>query len=217
MTAKEGDGFLHVHQSADDGDDDGSPDADVAKNPCVVQGAIAEAGAVVDVEENHQDGDGLKSHFEFSTELGAEGVAAAFHGAAEAGDEELAGEDDDDHPWGDAGDGGRVLGDALLGEVFAGEKDEAAEDQDLIDEGIDDAAEGAFDFPFSGEVSIEKIGDEGGEIDDEGDIEPDFVAVAGDGALVLVVGEHYEEDAGQNEAGGGEGVGDVAEHRSVGL
>ncbi len=88
--------------------------------------------------------------------------------AADGGDEEFAGEDDDDHPGVDAG-GVLFLDVDGVDEVVGGEKDEGAADEDLVDEGVDDAAEGGFDFPAAGEVAIDDVGECGDDEAGEGD------------------------------------------------
>ena len=69
----------------------------------------------------------------------------------------------------------------------------------FVDEGIDDSTEGAFDVPAAGEIAVEEVGDQGDEVDEEGDVEQLRVAVAA-GRVVFVIGEHAEEDGSQHKA-----------------
>src|SRR5437667_8326589 len=93
-------------------------------------------------------------------------------------------------------------------EVLASEKREAAEDQHLVDERIRDPAEGAFDFPFARQVSVEKIGEQRDRINDERFVQQPSIAAA----FELVEGEHREEHDCKHESQGGQKIGDVTEH-----
>ena len=101
-----------------------------------------------------------------------------------------------------------------IGEIFSREEDEASQHQHLIDERIDHAAEGAFHFPSPGKVSIEEIGEQGDEINDQGDVEPEFIAMVVERALVLVIRQHGEEDARQHEPRRGQSIGHVPKHEA---
>src|SRR5437660_138894 len=84
--AKEGDGAGDVRQAAVEGDDDGSPDAEVAEVACRLLVAVLEQpGAKGDVHEDDQDGAGLKSHLEFSRPDGAERLSGGFADSAQTG------------------------------------------------------------------------------------------------------------------------------------
>ena len=116
--------------------------------------------------------------------------------------------DDHGHPGGDAGDGDVLeLGEFLVTDEFgAGEKDKAATDEDLVDKGIDDAAEGGLHMPMAGQITIEHIRDAGDDEDDEG---PPHGAGKGIG---LVDVEERKEEGRQEETGDGDEVGDLAIH-----
>jgi hypothetical protein len=96
-------------------------------------------------------------------------------------------------------------------EIFAGEEGEAAQHEDFVDQGIDDAAEGAFGLPATGEVAVEEISGDGDEVDGQGEVQKSWITAA----LVLIPGEHQEEDACQDQADAGQGVGDEAEHEGI--
>lgn len=66
---------------------------------------------------------------------------------AEAGDEELSGDD--------------KCGDPDGADCFCGEKDETGADEDFIGEGIEEFAEGCDEVEFTGEVAVEEVADGG--------------------------------------------------------
>ena len=106
-------------------------------------------------------------------------------------------QEDDDDSRGDAGERfhdhggcGAMRGGFGDDEIFPGEEDERAEDENFIDKRIDDPANCAFDFPAPGEKTVEEVGDQGDQIDMNGGIQEPGVA----SAFILVVGQHDEED-----------------------
>src|SRR4051812_23787574 len=196
MFAIEADRALDVEHAADDGDGDGGGDAEVANVGGRLQiSTIGEHLVVVHVNQDDQDRDRLHDHLQLAAEGCAEVLALAFTLAAQAGNEQFAGHEDDDDARRDAADRVHALlhlaDDLVLNdEVLTGKEGERAQDQDLINERIDDAAECAFDLPAAGEEAVEKIGDQRDEVNDERNPEKGRVAAP----FVLVVGQHAEED-----------------------
>ena len=75
-------------------------------------------------------------------------------------------------------------------------------------ERIDDSAEGSFDFPFAGEISVEEIGEQRDRIDDERFIEQPPIAAT----FELVERQHREENDGENQSQSREEIRYVTEH-----
>src|ERR1700677_394897 len=86
LLAEEGDGFLDVHQSAGDGDENRSPDGDIADDCGGVKLLGVETAAVIHEDQDDENCCGLEAHFKFSAELCTEGFADVFHAAAKTGD-----------------------------------------------------------------------------------------------------------------------------------
>lgn len=162
-----GDGSLDIGDRAEDGDEDGRPGGDVDDPSADVVGLPM---GKCKHQQDDRHGGGLGDHFPLAGPDGGEVASFALDEASEAGDEEFAAEDEDSHP--------RVnprrleVGDLIAdhgrcGERGPGEADEGAEDEDLVGEGVHDAAEAGDAVPGAGEFAIEDVGD-GGEDEDGG-------------------------------------------------
>ena len=116
-------------------------------------------------EDGGDDGDDLDDGFELADLGGLDGEAFGGGDGAEAGDEELAADDEDGDP---GGHDARVVGD---------QEDEGGGDHELVGEGVEQHAEGGDLAAAAGEVAVQAVGD-GGE-DEEGGGEDLLLAVAG--------------------------------------
>jgi hypothetical protein len=107
---------------------------------------------------------------------------------ADASNKKLAGDNQGDEPDGE--------------EACTKETDEGDGDEKFVGEGIEKAAEIGLDFPQAGEVSVEPIGESGG--NEESESEPS--GPSGDGGMGAGL-EKNEEDKGGDDAGNGKPVG----------
>jgi hypothetical protein len=99
-----------------------------------------------------------------------------------SGDQKLSGDHEGDKP------DGKKAG--------AEETDKSDGDQKLVGEGIEKAAEVGFDFPFSGEMAVEPVGEGGG--DKEGEGEPS--GPQGDGRMGAGLKKDQQNKSGDNAA-----------------
>ena len=146
-----------VDQAGEDGEGNGGPDGDMAEpeGPGLVL-------AVGDVHNDGADHKALEEHFEFAGPGGAELPALVFAEVADDGDEDFAGEDDADHPPGQAG------------QVFSiqAQQDKPAADVDFIDQRVEGSAEAAGDLPAAGQRTIEDVGQAADDKKDKGPHQP---------------------------------------------
>ena len=126
--------------------------------------------------------------FMFANFFGGEDNSLLACDEADAGDEKLAGDNQGDEP-----DGKKSC---------AKEANKGDGDEKFVGEGIEEAAEIGFNFPEAGEMSVEPIGESGG--DEEGESEPS--GPSGDGGMGTGL-EKNEEDKGGDDAGHGKPVG----------
>src|SRR5688572_15872060 len=99
------------------------------------------------VEDRGADRDALADHLRLAPRPGLEVAARGFHRAAQRGDEELSREDDRDRP---RRDDPRHVGEPE-------QEDHRAEDQELVDEGVGDAAEDRDLAALPGDVAVEAV------------------------------------------------------------
>jgi len=155
-----------------DGCDRDEADGDDEAAPVPVVPAMGEDGS--------DDGDDLDDGLELADLAGFDGEAFCCGDGAEAGDEELAADDEDGDPWGD--DAG-VVGD---------QNDEGGRDHELVGEGVKEHAHGGDLVAAAGEVAVEAVGDAGEDEDEGGD--DLLLAAAQTGGAVSRKGKDGRED-----------------------
>ena len=125
--------------------------------------------------------------FMFANFFGGEDNSLLACDEADAGDEKLAGDNQRDEPDGE--------------ESCAKQADKGDGNEKFVGEGIEEAAEIGLNFPEAGEVSVEPIGESGGDEEDES--KPS--GPSGDGGMGAGL-EKNEEDKGGDDTGHGEAV-----------
>jgi hypothetical protein len=146
----------------DDGDDGHPVDGGDGDEVDADDVAAVEAGEPEPVvpavgEDGSDDGDDLDDGLELADLAGFDGEALGGGDGAEAGDEELAA--DDEH--GDPGrDDAGVVGD---------QDDVGGGDQELVGEGVEEHADGGDLLASAGEIAVEAVGDAGEDEDGGGD------------------------------------------------
>ena len=135
--------------------------------------------------------------FMFANFFGGEDNSLLACDEADAGDEKLAGDNQRDEPDGE--------------ESCAKQADKGDGNEKFVGEGIEEAAEIGLNFPEAGEVSVEPIGESGG--DEKSESEPG--GPSGDGGMGTGL-EKNEEDKGGDDAGHGKPVGESHKKRVKG-
>jgi hypothetical protein len=142
-------------------------DADDVAAPVPIGPAVGEDGG--------DDGDDLDDGLELADLAGFDGEAFGGGDRAQAGDEELAADDEDGDPWLD--DVG----------VVADEDDVAGGDEEFVGERVEEHAHGGDLVAAAGEVAVKAVGDAGEDEDDAGD--DLLLAAAEAGGAVALPGE----------------------------
>jgi hypothetical protein len=148
-------------------------------------------------QDGGHDGDDLDDGFELPDLAGFDGEAFGGGDGAEAGDEELAADDEDGDPGLD--DGG----------VVPDEDDVGGGDQEFIGEGVEEHTHGRDLVAATGEIAVEAVGDAGEDEDDAGD--DLLLATAETGSAVALEGEDGREDPDEQR-----NTGDTAHRDGVG-
>jgi hypothetical protein len=194
-----------VVDSRDDGDD-GHPvdggDGDEVDADDVASPQTWEPQPVVPAvgEDSGDDRDDLDDSLELAELAGFDGEALGGGDGAEAGDQELAANDQDGDPGGnDAG-------------VIRDQDDVGGGDQELVGEGVEEHADGGDLFAAAGEIAVEAVGDAGEDEDGAGD-ELLLATAKADGAVASGERkrrrEHPDEDRDACYAAHRDGVGQV--------
>ena len=195
-----------VVDGADDGDDghpvnSGDGDevyTDDVASPVPIVPAVGEDGG--------DDRDDLDDGFELADLAGFDGEAFGGRDRAQAGDEELAADDQDSDPWLD--DVG----------VVADEDDVTGGDEEFVRERVEEHPHGGDLAAAAGQIPVEAVGDAGEDEDDAGD---DLLLAAAEarGAVPLPGEDGREDPDEQRNAGNAahrNGVGQVHEPDSDG-
>jgi hypothetical protein len=165
--------------------------ADNIATPVPIVPAVGENGS--------NDGDDLDDGFEFADLAGFDSEAFSGRDAAQAGDKELAADNEDCNPGlDDAG-------------VIADQDDVGSGDQELVGQGVEEHTHGGDLAAAAGEVPVEAVGDAGEDKNDAGD---DLLLAATEaGGGVALPGEGRREDPDEQRNAGNtahrDGVGQV--------
>jgi len=175
---------LQVPKARTGRDQSGDPNGGFQKNPAGLVGRIQ-----CEEEKAKNGGEHLGDGFVFADFFGGEDNAFLAGHETDPRDEELACHDEGDEPDGK--------------ETGPEQADEGHHDEELVREGVKEAAEIRLDLPFPGEVAIEPVGESGGHEEDER--QPGGPKRDGGVGTSL---KKNEEDEGGADAGKGEPVGD---------
>jgi hypothetical protein len=163
------DGYDRHPVDRGDGDE---VDADDVASPVPIVPAVGEDGGY--------DRDDLNDGFEFADLAGFDGEAFGGGDGAQAGDEELAADNEDGDPrLNDAG-------------VVADEDDVAGGDEEFVRQWVEKHAHSGDLVAAAGEIAVEAVGDAGEDEDDAGD--DLLLAAAQAGGAVPLPGEDGRED-----------------------
>ena len=187
LVLEEAAGFPEVVEAGEGGESDGAPEGDLDEEAVFVGEPVEEAVFVGLHDDPDEGGDAegeLEGCLPLAEVVGGDDLAFFDGDLAEAGDEELAADDEGGGPD---------------GAVFRGEVDEGGGNEDFVGEGVEEFAEGGDEVEFPGEVAVHEVTDGGDDEGDEGD------EVAGGAAE----GGRDDEDGGEDQAGEGDAVGKV--------
>ena len=174
---------FEIPEAGSSGDKGGDPDRDIEKEPAVFVGGIE-----CEEEKAKNGGEHLGDGFVFADFFGGEDDAFLAGHETDPRDEELACHDEGNKP------NGKKAGPE--------QADEGHHDEELVSEGIKEAAEIGLDPPFAGQMAVQPVGQSGG--DKENESEPSGPERDRGVSASL---EKDEQDKGGGDTGEGKPVG----------